>query len=480
VSSHSNTISRIRILAVTALSLLGAWLVISHTFAAYLAPWSPERALLLDPSNPVALLALARKEIDVADGKAGVPIPVPEATETPDMDTDSAASGVAGVETSRIDVLRDLAIETAKAGTPDAAPATLGPISPTKIEALAQRVRERDPLNARAMRLLAEVAEANGDTGKANVLMRAATRHSLRESTALAWLMEKSFERKDYASAMTFADALIRTRPQTRQPIVARLAEAAQSKLGNAAVKALLATNPPWRGSFFTVLPTVVTDARAPLDLLLSLKDTPAPPSSADLNSYLNFLVSRKLHEVAYAAWLQFLDPEDLAIAGFVYNGGFEKKASGMPFDWAISPGAGVTTAIEPLSEKGGAHGLSILFGQGRVDFKPVKQVTMLPPGEYTFSVRTKGQMSGRRGLLWRIACAEKPSVPLAQSPDALGKAASWKPVEFSFTIPQSGCISQLLKLELDARSASEQFVSGSVWYDDVAITRKGAPENPG
>ena len=170
------------------------------------------------------------------------------------------------------------------------------------------------------------------------------------------------------------------------------------------------------------------------------------------------------------------MSPEQLNAAGFVINGEFEAQPSGLPFDWTIKPGNGVTVAVEPLPQDPTGHALSVIFSQGRANFVPVVQLTMLTPGAYTFATRIKGQMSGRRGLLWRIACVEKPKDALAQSPNSLGKNPDWAVQEFNFTIPVQGCQAQYLKLELDARSASEQLVSGAVWYDDVAIKRKASP----
>jgi hypothetical protein len=53
----------------------------------------------------------------------------------------------------------------------------------------------------------------------------------------------------------------------------------------------------------------------------------------------------------------------------------------------------------------------------------------------------------------------------------------SWRSVEFSFAVPAFDCPAQYLRLDLDARMASEKFVSGAVWFDNVQISRVGDAE---
>jgi len=96
----------------------------------------------------------------------------------------------------------------------------------------------------------------------------------------------------------------------------------------------------------------------------------------------------------------------------------------------------------------------------------------MLAPGRYRFTGRVKGELVGPRGLKWRIACAEMRSTRLAEGPMINGRVPSWSDTAFDFTVPAQNCRAQYLSLDLDARMASESFVNGSVWFDDLKISR--------
>jgi hypothetical protein len=166
------------------------------------------------------------------------------------------------------------------------------------------------------------------------------------------------------------------------------------------------------------------------------------------------------------------LPAEQLGNAGLLFNGGFELAPSGLPFDWVISAGSGVTATFATRPDRDTERALFIEFGHGRVDFPGISQITMLAPGTYKFQGKYRGDIAGRRGLRWRITCAGTTAIPIGESPMVVGIASPWKEFEFSFSIPKAECRAQYVRLALDARSPSEQFVSGSIWYDELRIVR--------
>ncbi len=469
---------RIRAIALIALAAILAWQVVTRSLAAHFAASAPETALMLRPTEPKALLTLAEKRIAAdyaarASQQPGATAPKPAA---------QAKTGP-GEASDRLRLWAELAFKTIDKRPEDARPAdkpsgqSAPPPAPGLDRQTAEQVRAwaelalgNDPLNARALRILGQVADGARDEERVAKFMRAAARGSIRESAAVYWLMRKSYEKGDYAATIHWADVLLRTRSQIGQYVMPTLVRLSEYRNASDELKKVLANNPPWRSAFLAAIASGGSDPRTPLEFLLALREGADPPSANDLRTYLNAMIGRKQYELAYYAWLQFLPPEHLTSAGLLFNGSFEAAPSGMPFDWVFGSGSGVTVDVAPRPDKDGQHALLIDFGHGRVEFGGVRQLVMLAPGTYEFKGKYKGEVVGKRGLVWRIACAPS-NAPLGESPMTVGVTPKWRDIEFSFTVPDTDCRAQVLQLVLDARMPSELLVSGSIWHDELRIS---------
>jgi hypothetical protein len=251
-------------------------------------------------------------------------------------------------------------------------------------------------------------------------------------------------------------------------PLLARMVE---DRKAAALLKAALADDPPWRTTVLQNLPGAVGDERVPLDLLLALRSSRHPPRPAELDAYLNFLVGHRMYELAYYTWLQFLRPDELGGAGLLYNGSFESPLSDAPFDWQVEQGSGVSIDVAERPDNSGEHALRIDFEYGRVEYHSVRQLLMLAPGRYHLHGRYQGELIGPRGLKWRLACAETPERPFAESAMITGRK-TWSDLDLDFDVPADKCRAQYVSLDLDARMPSEQFLTGTIWFDDLRIQR--------
>ncbi len=452
------------------LALVLTWLVLSRSFAAFLANASPQAALWFDSRQPEALVNLADQALLTASAAQLSAAGLDQMSQP----REEEGAPNQGVPHQISKYLQNLAHAFSRFETVGRNLNVSRPVAPDDeptVRGWAEAALKSDPLNARALRILGQLAEIDSDDSEAEKYLRFAGQLSLHENYASYWLMRKSATDHDYKSAMYYADVLLRTNPQSSIYVVPVLAQISEDKAGAPLVKAALANNPPWRKAFLSALPQSVTDPRTPLDLLLALQNSPVPPTSADLESYINLLVARKFYNLAYYTWLQFLPSEQLQHAALLYNGSFETPPSGLPFDWKITPGTGVTIDIVPRPDSSDKHALLVDFQYGRVEYHSVSELVMLPPGSYVFKGEYKGRLVGPRGMKWRIVCANGTVAPGGESPVITG-FKDWQTVAFTFTVPDKDCPAQSAQLDLDARMASEHFISGSILFDDLQISR--------
>ena len=438
-----------------------SWQVVATSLTAYFAEADPEMALILNSNNATARLALAERSVR-------------------DIYQDRLAN--AGTRVQAFSKAAQLAVQ---ASPERSDPAKLEPAQPialtaeqrAKLEA-ARAILEREllaqPLNARALRIMGQIVNELQGREAAAPFMQMAAQRSLRDQVATFWMLEWSVDQKDLTAALSYADTLLRTHSNMPAHVVPILGRIAEIEGGSSSLKTLLATDPPWRPQFFSVLPTSVRNLRTPLDLLVSLKGTARPPSTQELRSYLEPLIAGKQYELAYYTWLQFLPENLLANVGLLFNGSFEIALTNLPFDWQLPVGSGVATDIVRRPDRTEESALRISFGEGRGQFAGVSQLVMLAAGSYRLEGSYTGDLVGRRGLVWRISCAEGNGQPIGASQMFIGPSPTWSRFEFPFTVPVSGCRAQRLLLTLDARSESEKLISGSAWFDDLSITRNG------
>jgi len=455
---HSRARGMVRTAVLFMFAIFLAWLVITQSFAAYFAEFAPETALWLQPTQPLALDLLAERTLDLRRD-----LHPPSQGAADQMSVSAQPSGSSEKSKSDSSTTQD-----------SSHPAVLAPARASEVRAWATSSLMNKPLNPWALRILAQLEAIDNDTSAASKLLNAAVRLSLHESIAVYGTMLAAAKANDYKTATYYADVLLRTRPELDKYVVPILTKIVEDKTSSGLVEAVLDKNPPWRKRFFEVFPYSVEDARTPLDFFLQLRTGAMPPTSGDITPYVWFLVRRKLYDLAYYTWLQFLPAEELREAGLLFNGNFDVVPSGLPFDWLINQGSGVTVEVVPKPDSNGKHALLLDFAYGRVEYQSVRQLVMLTPGTYEFKGQYKGQLLGPRGLKWRIACESGPT--LEESPMIIGMTPSWKEIAFTFTVPAQDCRAQYVKLDLDARMASEQLISGSMMFDELQISRVANP----
>ncbi len=428
------------------------WLVLSSTLPYVLAQDSPEAALRLSTEHPVALLSRAkqlRTEL----------LSLSEEKELLDREEYTSAAENNGTA----------AKHAAPRLTMSEADAKKAEIR-GQIRSLATRVIKSDPLNATAFRLLAEVTE---DASRVRALMQAAVKRSRRETIALFWLLNDSYYRKDWALVLEYADILLRTKVQLAPYVVSYLGQMAEDPNGRALLQEQLATSPSWRRVLFNEIPRRVSDVNTPLIIMIALKDAGSAPTDEELRPYLDFLISKERVDLAYNAWLQLMPDDELETLGLLQNAGFDHEPTGLPFDWRISRPRNAVIGFEPLEGRTDDQALHISFGVGRVRFPETSQTLALAPGDYRFKGLFRGKIDAKRGLRWQIRCVGRTRNVLAETEMLIGQFKEWKDFRFEFSVPNdAGCKGQVLRLFHESRSASEELISGDVWFNNLQLER--------
>jgi hypothetical protein len=126
---------------------------------------------------------------------------------------------------------------------------------------------------------------------------------------------------------------------------------------------------------------------------------------------------------------------------------------------------------VPSVAEGSKKRALRIEFSGAHAQVANVRQLMLLPAGEYSFSGKVKtAELNTSRGLWWRIFCANAPGNALANT-ELVSGTMPWTDFTVKFRVPVTGCGAQWLQLELPARIAPELRIEGQVWYQDLEIT---------
>jgi tetratricopeptide (TPR) repeat protein len=340
----------------------------------------------------------------------------------------------------------------------------------------ARRALRSSPLNARALTLLGLIADKKGDQKSAEDLMQIAVGRTWHDFDADQWLLNRETQRGDYAHALPYADAMLRIDQETRPGLFPVLASFTVDPRALGALTSFLATSPPWRPWFLSELSGRLANQTRLVQLYAALNDTGNPPTKDELRPYLNRLIKDENFEVAYQTWRATLTSEQRADVTYPFNRDFEFPIDNLPFNWNF---AGADVQVVSSADSGEKRTLRVEYSGARVDVANVKQLLLLPAGDYSFGGRVKtAELRTSRGLWWRIFCAEGPASTLANT-ELVSGTVPWTDFTIKVQVPATGCAAQWLQLELPARVSSESKIEGQVWYRDLRITPTAAAGTP-
>jgi len=188
--------------------------------------------------------------------------------------------------------------------------------------------------------------------------------------------------------------------------------------------------------------------------------------------AYQNRLLRDGFAAEAYLAWLNTLEPAARKQLGLLFNGGFELPLSNTGFAWTVSPNKQLD--IRPLRTLGTSGTASLMIRFRRFDrrFRHLSQLLFLQPGTYRLTgIARTDHLKTKGGVRWQVRCRNTDSTLLGQSNAFLG-ASQWGEFSFDFPVPGGDCATQDLRLVSAGTHRFELDIDGSLWFDDLRISR--------
>lgn len=328
------------------------------------------------------------------------------------------------------------------------------------------------PFEARAYRVLAQMADAEKKSELAFDLYQKAVRYSPRDLESHLWLLNYSLRTENADAAVYHLDKLLRMQIDLLPPLMATVGGIAVQPASQTALINSLIKNPSWRtpaiktlmaqkgaGSHYAVFVNRLAKAKGGL-------------TESEQQAWLSALNQNQQWPLAYLNWADQLPAATQLSLGNVFNGGFEHEPLGGEFDWQFEriPGASIDLAFRDgvIGEKA----LRVRFDDRRVLFNHVRQTLVLPAGSYRFSGQGfSDDLRTELGLVWSVQCLGS-EMGLALGEPWKGRSQQWQAFSIDFTVPISQCPAQALVLKLPARIPSEQAIGGAVWFDAFRVQK--------
>lgn len=319
-------------------------------------------------------------------------------------------------------------------------------------DALASMALATDPLDGRALRVLGAVAELNSDRPRALQLMQIAARRAPRDAPAQFWLAINALADRDLSGAIERLDRLLRFEPGALQNAFPVLATIATNRVGARALAPFLVRSPNWRAEFMSHVIQQAPDVRDLLHLAAAIDKSGGQLTPVEFDLYQGRLITAGDWE----RLRQLAGPE----IG-VHDGGFDGSGRAPLTGWQIETVPGADTLIRDSR-------LQISFYGRRVPYRAVSQMLLLPAGHYRLQGQVKLEnLDAAQGMRWGLWCHNDREPLVATTP--MRGTRDWSAFAVDVQVP-SECPAQWLRLELHARIAAEQQVSGRALYDDVTI----------
>lgn len=270
-----------------------------------------------------------------------------------------------------------------------------------RADRLAQDALQRDPTAVGAVVSLGLDAQVRGQDANARRLFGYAQKLSRRELSAQVWAIENAVARGDVGQALHHYDVALRTRREAAELLFPVLASAIADPAIRAALTRTMAGRPAWGPAFVTFAPGNA-DPVATADLFRELRRAGIAVDEDARAQIIGKLVSEGFLNDAwsyYASIRPGVDRRRSRDTRFSAN-----LQAPTPFDWVPLNEGGVSSSIQ----RTGNGGVFDFVAPASVGGQALRQMQLLPPGEYRLVGRSTGvsQLPQSRPF-WLLACKD-------------------------------------------------------------------------
>jgi hypothetical protein len=337
---------------------------------------------------------------------------------------------------------------------------------------LKQEVQER-PLNVEPIKKLAALAQTGTKSSDGNDLVMLAANRVWRDVSLQSAALQLELEQKNYAAAIYRLNIIFHTQPE-KEPEVLKILAGLTSPESLQALVDALAKEPKWRKAFLldvSASPAVNPDTV--YNLFSAMRKAGSPANQGELRSFLQRLITTGAEDKAYFVWLDSIDQESLKRAALIHDGGFDLPLTNQFFSWTAYKVPNVDARTVPRGSGSVDKVLRIDFAPARTAYNNFVQLLNLAPGSYVLTGEAKADnLVSPVGLVWRINCTSGPIGVLGETKPISGNL-QWSVFETSFTVPDEGCRSQTIRIQVNAKTDLDAQISGQAQFDNLAITRK-------
>jgi hypothetical protein len=328
------------------------------------------------------------------------------------------------------------------------------------------------PFHSQTIKNLAALYQTGKTASEGDPIVIVAANQVRRDFALQSNALRIELEQKKYDDAIRRLDIIYLTEPKSQNDVLKTLAGFVSSTARDALINAI-AKKPVWRNAFLISLSgdtSVKSDAI--YGLFSSLRKAGSPPSQNEVRVFLQRLISEGAYSKAYFVWLDSIDIPELRKVGLINDGGFDTPPSNMFFTWTLYETKNVDARVVSRSLESTDKAFRIAFQPARTNYNGLIQYLQLSPGSYSFTGEAKtDNLETPVGLVWRINCVSNLGETLSETKPFSG-SMPWTVFATEFEVPQENCMTQILRLQNNAKTDLDMQISGQAQFDNLLIKR--------